>query len=138
MPEPIIYLDRSKIRPGKLEPLKLAIDDLVEFIESREPQLLSYGFYLDEDAGRMTVAAVHPDTASVEFHMNVGASAFASFSEFIEMEAIEVYGEASNRMREQLQRKAETLGAHGRVSVQPLRAGFARVGAPDRPDVSQA
>lgn len=126
--EPIIYIDRSRIRPGKLEPLKQAIDDLVGFIESREPQLISYGFYLDEDASRMTVVAVHPDTASVEFHMDVGASAFARFSEFIEMDAIEVYGEASNRMLEQLERKAATLGEHGRVSVQPLHAGFARLG----------
>ena len=135
MSEPIVYIDRSKIRPGKLKPLKQAIDDLVEFIEAREPQLISYGFYLDEEAGRMTVVAVHPDTVSVEFHMDIGASAFASFSKFIEMEAIEVYGDASDRMREQLQRKAETLGEHGRVSVQPLHSGFARVGTPASRDM---
>ena len=41
MPETVIYLDRSRIRPVKLEPLKRAIEDLVEFIESREPQLSS-------------------------------------------------------------------------------------------------
>ncbi len=132
MPEPIIYIDRSRIRPGKLTPLKQAIRELVEFIESQEPQLISYGFYLDEDDGQMTVVAVHPDVASVEFHMDVGASAFARFGEFIEMEAIEVYGEASQRMREQLLRKAETLGDHGRVTVQPVHAGFARVGVSSR------
>lgn len=51
------------------------------------------------------------------------------------MEAIEAYGEASDRMREQLETKAETLGEHGRVSVLSLHAGFGRVGAPARPDV---
>lgn len=70
--------------------------------------------------------------------MDVGASAFASFSAFIEMETIELYAEASNRMREQLQRKSETLGEHGRVSVQPIHAGFARVRVPARPDMEQA
>lgn len=130
MSEPIIYIDRSTIRPGKLEQLKRAIGDLVEFIESQEPQLLHYGFYLDEEESRMTVVAVHPDAASVELHMDVGASAFGKFAEFIEMEGIEVYGEASDRMREQLHRKAEMLGEGGSVRVDRLEAGF------DRFDVS--
>ena len=42
----------------------------------------------------MTVVAVHPDTVSVELHMDVGASALASLGEFMQM-AIEVYGEAT-------------------------------------------
>ena len=76
MPEPIVYIDRSRIRPVKLEDLKPAIEELVQFIDEREPQLLSYGFYLDEDQSRMTVVAVHPDAASVEFHLEVGGEAF--------------------------------------------------------------
>ena len=128
MSEPIVYIDRSRIRPGKLHGLKKAIDELVEFIEAREPQLLCYGFHLDEEASRMTVVAVHPDPASVELHMEVGASAFSRFGEFIELDAIEVYGETSDRMLDQLQKTAEMLGDHGRVTVQPLRAGFSRLG----------
>lgn len=49
MSEPIVYIDRSRIRSGKLQGLKRAIDDLVAFIDEREPQLVLYGFYLDED-----------------------------------------------------------------------------------------
>lgn len=133
MSEPIVYIDRSRIRPGRLDDLKLAIDELVEFIEAREPQLLCYGFYLDEGASRMTVVAVHPDPASVELHMEVGAAAFSRFGELLEMEGIEVYGEASDRMLDQLRRKAEMLGDHGRVTVQPLRAGFSRLGTQTGP-----
>lgn len=127
MSEPIVYIDRSKVRAGKLEELKRAIDDLVEFIDEREPQLLLYGFHLDEQAARMTVVAVHPDAASVELHMEVGASAFREFADLIEMEAIEVYGEPSDRMLEQLHDKAEALGEDGRVVVARLQRGFARM-----------
>lgn len=130
MSGPIVYIDRSRIRPGRLGELQEAIDELVGFIEAREPQLLSYGFYLDEEASRMTVVAVHPDAASVEFHMEVGASAFRGFSDLIEMEAIEIYGEPSERMLEQLRDKADALGDEGRVVVDRLHAGFARLGAP--------
>lgn len=127
MSELIVYIDRSRIRAGKLEELKRAIDDLGEFIEEREPQLVLYGFYLDEDASRMTVVAVHPDAASVELHMEVGASAFREFADLIEMEAIEVYGEPSERMLEQLEDKADALGEDGRVVVDRLHRGFARM-----------
>jgi len=127
MPEPIIYIDRSRILPGKLEELKTRIAELVDFIGQREPQLLFYGFYLDEGSGRMTVVAVHPDAASVELHMDVGAAAFRRFADLIEMEGIEVYGEASDRMLEQLQQKAHDLGKDGSVRIDQLQAGFSRV-----------
>lgn len=38
MAEPIVYIDRSRIRPGKISELRRTIDDLVRFIEEREPQ----------------------------------------------------------------------------------------------------
>lgn len=125
--EPIVYIDRSRIRPGKLEELKPAIEDLVEFIEAREPQLLSYGFHLDEDEYRMTVVAVHPDAASVEFHMDVGGEAFRDFADLIQMDGIEVYGEPTDRMLEQLEEKARALGESGRVVVDRRYAGFTRL-----------
>ena len=132
MTAPIVYIDRSRIRPGKLSELRDAIDDLVRYIEEREPQLIHYGFYIDEAGSRMTVIAVHPDTASVELHMEVGGPAFRGFAELIEMEGIEVYGSTSGRMLDQLNEKVAMLGEHGRVVLGDLHAGFARVGATAR------
>lgn len=124
---PIVYIDRSIIRPGKLDETKRAVSELVEFIESREPQLASYGFHFDEETSRMTVVAVHPDAASVELHMDVGGAAFRRFADLIDLEAIEVYGELSDRATGQLRQKADALGSDGRVIVQPLHAGFSRL-----------
>ena len=130
MAEPIVYIDRSKIRPGKIRELRRAIDELVAFIEVREPQLIHYGFYLDEGSSRMTVIAVHPDAASVELHMEIGGPAFRSFAELIEMEGIEVYGATSDRMLQLLNEKAAMLGERGSVVAGDLHAGFARIGSP--------
>lgn len=38
---PLVYIDHSDIRPGKLEGLWAAVAALVDFVEEREPQLLS-------------------------------------------------------------------------------------------------
>ena len=70
--ELIVYIDHSEIREGQLEGLQAGVRRLVDLIAAREPRLIAYGFHLDEDAARMTVTAVHPDSASLELHLEVG------------------------------------------------------------------
>lgn len=127
MTDTIVYVDRSTINEGQAAIVKDKIQDLVRFIDQREPQLVGYQFYFDEDAGRMTVIAVHPDSDSLELHMEVGRSAFAGFADFIDMQAIEVYGEPSPRVMELLEDKAEMLGDAGRVEVHSPQGGFMRL-----------
>jgi len=38
--KPIIYIDRSEIREGKLEELKAAMKELVELVETNEPRII--------------------------------------------------------------------------------------------------
>ena len=121
----IVYLDHSDIHEGRLEDLKEGIRRLVDFIETHEPQLTAYGFHLDEDAARMTVVAVHPDTASLELHLEIGNEEFRKLGEMITLRQIRVFGPISDRAREMLEQKAEMLG--GSVSVSERFAGFARL-----------
>lgn len=41
MSEPIVYTDSSEIRQGKLEALKAAVSELVEFVNANESKLTS-------------------------------------------------------------------------------------------------
>ena len=122
---PIVYLDTSVIRDGKLEELKVAMKGLAAFVKDNVPQLISYGFFLDERQGQMTVLAVHPDSASLEFHMNVGSAEFRKFRDLIDLSRIEVYGRVSEAVLERLHQKARMLG-RGTVAVHEFHAGFAR------------
>ena len=71
-----MYVDHSDIREGSLDELKAGVQRLVDFIDAHEPQLITYGFYIDEEAAKMTVVAVHPDSASLELHMDIGSAEF--------------------------------------------------------------
>jgi len=126
MPEPIVYIDRSEIRAGRLEDVKKAISELVAFVDAHEPQLISYGVYVDEEASMMGVVAVHPDSASIEFHMEIGGPEFRKFAELIDLRSIDLYGRPSDAALEQLHEKAKMLGENGRVLVHELQAAFAR------------
>lgn len=127
MSEQIVYIDHSEILEGKLEDLKDGINELVEFVDAREPQLISYGFFINEKAARMTVIAVHPDSASLEYHMEIAGAEFRKLAGFIKLLTIEVYGRPSEKALKQLREKAEALGEGGSVVVQEPQAGFARL-----------
>ena len=125
MSQPIVYIDTSAIREGKLAKLEVAMQDLAAFVEANVPQLISYGFFLNEDRTQMTVVAVHPDSASLQFHMDVGNAEFRKFADLIDLSMIEVYGRVSDAVRERLHQKARMLG-RGSVVVHEFYAGFAR------------
>ena len=124
-PELIVYVDHSDIHEGRTEDLKEGIPRVVDVIERREPQLIAYGFHLDEDSARMTVTAVHPDSASLELHLEVGREEFRKLGDMITLRQIEVYGSISDTVREMLVQKAAMLGGSG-VTVTERFSGFAR------------
>ena len=123
MARPILYVDASDIAPGALDEVKVLMTDLAKFVEENEPQLISYAFYLDEAEGRMTTVAVHPDSASLEFHMDIGGERFARFAGLITLQAIDVFGPVSAAVVELLVGKARMLGT-GTVRVHHMHAGY--------------
>jgi len=131
--EPIVYIDHSNIREGSLNELKAGVRRLVDFIDAREPQLIAYGFYIDDEAAKMTVVAVHPDSASLEFHLDIGGAEFGKLAHLLTLTAIECYGRPSERALDQLRRKAATLGDGGAVVHIGRFAGFAHLGGTHRP-----
>jgi quinol monooxygenase YgiN len=125
--EPLVFVDSSEIREGKLEELKKAIDEMVEFIDSNEPRPLSYNVYLSEDETRMTVVQVHPDSASMEVHMNVAAPVFRTFVDLVAMSSMDIYGTPTEALLGQMRQKARMLGLETVVVHEP-HAGFVRFG----------
>jgi hypothetical protein len=121
--EPIVYIDHSNFRESSLEELKAGVRRLVDFIDAREPQLISYGFYIDEASSKMTVVAVHPDSASLELHLDIGNAEFRKLH-LLTLTAIVCYGRPSERALEQLRQKAAALGDGGTVVSVGRFAGF--------------
>jgi hypothetical protein len=74
----------------------------------------------------MTVAAVHPDTASLELHLEVGNEVFRKLGEMITLREIQVYGRVSQRAREMMEQKVRMLGG-SRLTVTEKCAGFANL-----------
>jgi quinol monooxygenase YgiN len=110
MSDAILYLDTSDVREGALDELKPAIKRLVAFVEANEPRLIAYNVYLSEDGTRMTVVSMHPDSASLEYHMEVARPLFREFVDLVTLSSIHIYGEPSEKVLRQSHEKAQLLG----------------------------
>jgi hypothetical protein len=129
MDEPIVAIDMSEVREGRLDEVKAAIRELAAFVDANEPRPIAYNVYLDEPSNRLTVMQVHPDSASLEHHMRIAGPAFPKFTELIRMQTMDVYGEPSEELLGLLRDKAEMLG-NVPVGVHARHAGFIRAAMP--------
>jgi len=129
MSDAIVYVDTAEVREGALEELKAASKRLVDFVDANVPRLIAYNVYLSDDGARMTVVHVHPDSASLEYHMEVAGPVFRQFVELVKLSSIHVYGEPSAKVLKQLHEKARLLGRGAvavEVEVDARHAGFTR------------
>lgn len=125
MADPIVFVDTADIHEGKLEELRAAVGELAGFVEANEADPISYQVYFSDDGRRMTVVQIHPDSASMERHMEIAGPVFARFADLLTLRSVDIYGSPSNKVLDQLRRKAELLGT-ATVVVHGLQAGFAR------------
>ena len=128
MSSPVLVVDSSDIREGKLEEVKAGVDDLVAFVEANEAEPLAYEIYFDQAGRQMTVVQIHPDSASLERHLTVAAPVFRQFADLLTMGRVDVYGAVSEAALGQMRGKAQLLG-DAAVVVHELHSGFSRFAA---------
>ncbi len=125
MTELLIAVDSSEIREGKLDAVKAGLAELAEFVEANAPEMIVYSIYLDEEAGQMTVVQIHPNSASMERHLEIAAPVFRKFAGLLDLTRVDFYGTPSEALLERTRQKTELLGS-APVVVNKLHAGFAR------------
>lgn len=110
MSEPFIFIGTHTIREGKLEDFKKQWRELLDVVEAKEPRLIAFNAYVNEDGTELTVVQVHPDADSMLFHMQVArdhiSEAYQSVLE--KTKRIDVYGKPSDTALEMIRQLAES------------------------------
>ena len=86
-----VYVGAARIKPGKLEEARKNLAELVDFVETNEPRMIAFHLFLDEEGNTLTTVHIHPDSASMEFHLQVAAKHFATAFDFLESNVSEQY-----------------------------------------------
>lgn len=122
----LIVVDSSEIREGKLEEVRAAVAEMASFVEENEVDPILYQVFFSDDGRRMTVVQVHPDSASMERHMEIAGPVFARFAHLLELRTMDVYGAPSEKVLDALRRKAQLLGT-ATIEIHQRQSGFARL-----------
>ena len=113
------------IKPGKLEEARKRIAELVDFVETNEPRMIAFHCFLDEAGTKVTIVQVHPDSASMEFHMEVNAKHFATAFDFLDQSISEHrYGQISDSLASEFAKWDEP--GDNKVHMPVHEAGFTR------------
>ena len=84
MSGPLIYVGTYSIKPGSREEARRRLAELVDFVETNEPRMIAFNTYIDRDGNTVSIVQVHPDSASMEFHMQVNAKHFATAFDWLD------------------------------------------------------
>jgi hypothetical protein len=119
---PFIFIATNRLKPGKLDSERERVPGLVDFVRSNEPRVIAFNEYASEDGSEVAVVQVHPDAASLAFHMGVVAERAASaYAETVDATtSIQVFGTPSNAVLELLERQA---GAGVPLTVKSVHLG---------------
>lgn len=125
MATPFVYVGTTKVKPGKLEALREQLSELADFVDANEPRMVAFHAFLDEAGSKLTIVQVHPDSASMEFHMQVNAKHFAT--SFDNLEAVvseQYYGAISDSLATELAKWDDPTIAVTRMPIHAV--GFSR------------
>lgn len=122
MSEPLIAVFSYSIKAGKEEEARKRTAELVDFVETNEPRLIAFHVFLDQDGKTLSIVQVHPDSASMEFHMQVNAKHFATAFDWLDASVDQRYfGPISDALAAELAKWDEAF-----THVPIHEAGFTR------------
>lgn len=129
MVTPFIFIGTYAIKEGKLEDFKQYLRPFIDLLEVNEPRLLAFNVYINQDGTEATFVQVHPDAASMDFHMQVAREHIERASgEFLGAStSIQVYGKPSDTVLE-MTRQLAGAGVPLSVMADHL-GGFTHLGA---------
>ncbi len=96
MSRPLIVISKFRVKEGKLEELRQYYKKILGIIEANKTQAIAFHGFLNEEGTELTAIQVHPNTASMEYHMQVVKENydenFSQFTQMLEGTTIEYYG----------------------------------------------
>ncbi len=97
MSKPLIVISKFRVEEGKLEDIKKYYQKILDIIEANKTQMIAFQGFLNEDGKEMTSIQIHPDTGSMEYHMQVlrenWDESFSQYTQMVEGTTIDYYGD---------------------------------------------
>ena len=126
MADPIVFISRHRIKPGKAEPMKALLAEIWSAMETEKPQTLMNLAYIDDEGTEITFMHAFADIDGMQLHWEGADARTSQAYEFIEPIGFEIYGSAGEQIVEGM--RAEAAGAGATLTLWPdFVTGFQRL-----------
>ena len=99
MSGPFIYVGTNSIKEGKVEECRKMLKEIAKLVETHEPRVIAFNFFLDEESRTAVCVQVHPDAASMDTHMQVITEHLKTAYDVLDQTLSEqLYGTGGERM----------------------------------------
>lgn len=71
MSQPFIYINNARIKEGTFDEVQGFVKRFLDTLKEHEPQIIAFHVFANEEMTEVTIIQVHPDTASMDRHMEV-------------------------------------------------------------------
>jgi len=118
--DPIVFISRNRVRPGRLDDFLRHYWNSVPLTEAAKPGTLVQLAYLSEDATEVVIIRVFPSAEAMDLQLQGADERSKAAYQFIEPASMEIYGTPSDLTMEMMKKVA---GSGIEVSVNPLFIG---------------
>lgn len=125
--ERVVLIGTFRIPQDRVDEWKVAVRGMADFVHANVPRVVAFDMFVNEDGTEGTVIQVHPDSASLEQHLEAAAERIAAGTQMVEVLRIDLFGSPSKRVMKRLQDEAADRWP---VTVRPHYLGFTRPGGP--------
>ncbi len=118
MSGPFVVVTRTRVKPGKAEEASAWLKRFCDLVKEREPRILAFHTYSDEESELSGTVQVHPDAESMEFHFRAMGEELKAMYEYLdEVVSVELFGTPSETVLRGVSRYQDIL------SVMPVHTG---------------
>ena len=120
MTEPIVFISRNRIKPGKVDDFRQHYGDSVPLTQTNKPNMLVQLAYENADATEVTIVRVFSNADALDAQLQGADERSKKTYEFIEPTSVEIYGTPSDYALEMMKKVA---GTGITVSIHPQFIG---------------
>ena len=110
MPDPIIFISRSRVLDGQLDPFRAPFADGMRALAEDKPRTVAQVAYVTDDGTDLVIVHVFPDADAFDRHLEGVAERSQMADAYIASRAFEIYGAPSPMARAMMEGGAAANG----------------------------
>ena len=97
MSGPLIFISRSKVKPGQRKAYEAHCKEATEMVESEEPRVIAFNSWASADGTEVSTVHVHPDADSLDTHLKLYVERLAErVFDAVDSYEVDIWGTASD------------------------------------------